>query len=439
MKKVYIKTFGCQMNEHDTEIMLSRLKKTGYEATLKPEEADLVLINTCSVREKSYHKALSEIGRYKVNGNGQKVVLGVTGCVASQEGKKIRQQFPQVDLVIGTDHIKAIDQHVNQLSADRFVVASQFLEDEDSPFPLVGDFVSQSPIKASITIMKGCNHVCSYCIVPSVRGGEVSRDLQEIIQEVQMMVERGVKEVTLLGQNVNSYGRGLKPKIDFAALIQQLSEETDIQRIRFMSPHPTNLSESLIKQYQTNSKLCPHIHLPLQSGSTSVLKKMRRSYTRDVYLRKVSNLREACPDIAMTTDVIVGFPGETEKQFQETLSLIREANFDGGYTFAYSPRAGTEAATWEDDIPSFVKEKRLQTVLALFQEVCLHSYQSRVGGVEKVLIEGESKRGEGQLMGRTLHNRIVNFYSDPKNMGAIMKLKIIKAHANSLTGEDLNG
>jgi tRNA-2-methylthio-N6-dimethylallyladenosine synthase len=439
MKKVYVKTFGCQMNEHDSEIMLSRLKRIGYLATPNPKEADLILVNTCSIRDKAHHKALSEIGRFKKNRNGDRVKLGVTGCVAGQEGKKLREQFPYIDLVLGPDHIKDIDRHVSLLSEDSYVIASHFLDREAEQFPQVGDFISQSSVKAYVTIMKGCDHVCSYCIVPSVRGKEVSRDPDEIVKEVKNLATQGVKEVMLLGQNVNSYGRALMDssasKTDFATLLQRLDEEADIERIRFMSPHPTNLSKELVEQYRTNRSLCPYIHLPVQSGSTAVLKKMRRSYTREVYLKKVEELRAACPDVALTTDVIVGFPEETETQFQESLSLIEEVQFDNIYAFTYSPRPGTEAAAFADDVSPEDKERRHQTLIDRQRDYSLRNYQKRVGVVEDVLVEKLSKKGDGQLTGRTPHNRILNFYSDPDCIGAIIKVRVTEAQPYSLKGE----
>lgn len=435
MKKVYIKTFGCQMNEHDAEIMLSRMRSVGYQRVLTPDEADVVLINTCSVRDKAYQKALSEIGRHRKNDRTHPMILGVTGCVASQEGASIKDRYPHVDLVVGPDHIKDIDKYISELTDDSYVVASHFLDKAADQFPMVGDFIPESSVKAYVTIMKGCNHVCSYCIVPSVRGPEVSRDPEAIIKEINLLVEKGIKEVMLLGQNVNSYGRNFGSTIDFTDLVDRIDKETPVQRLRFASPHPTNLSQNLIELYSTSRSLCPHIHLPLQSGSSEVLKKMRRSYTREVYRKKIDQLRKVRPDVTVTSDIIVGFPGETDAHFEETLAYLKEIQFDNVYAFSYSPRPGTEAAQFHDDVPDTVKEERLQILFNLQRDIAYQKNLTRVGCTEEVLVEGESRKGKGQLTGRTPHNRIVNFYGDPQNRGVIMNVKIKKAHPYSLSGE----
>ena len=340
-----------------------------------------------------------------------------------------------MDLILGPDQAKDIDRYLAQLGGDSFVVASHFLDRAETPFHRVGDFISDSSVKAFVTIMKGCDHVCSYCIVPSVRGHEVSRDPDDIVREINLLAQRGTKEVMLLGQNVNSYGKGLAPHLSFADLVRRLQAATNMSRLRFTSPHPTNLSSALVECYRHAQSLCPHIHLPVQSGSTSMLKKMRRSYTRDVYLRKIAELKMARPDVGVTTDIIVGFPGETEEDFAETMSLLDEVRYDGVYAFAYSPRPGTEAAQWPDDVPHEVKEERLQILLARQKEISYQKNLDRVGQLEAVLVEGPSRQGGGQLTGRTPHNRIVNFYGDSKNIGAIMKIKITQAQAYSLTGE----
>lgn len=349
-KKVYIKTFGCQMNEHDSERMLHHLAKEGYAAMEGPDDADLIIVNTCSVREGAYNKAMSEIGRYR--NRQQHVQIGVTGCVASQEGAAIARRFNFVDFVIGTDHIPQIREAIRyRRHHDGAYVATDFQEISDYHFPDTDIAMHDRMVKAYVTIMKGCDNNCAFCIVPFTRGVEVSRSPIAIVNEIQELETHGVREVTLLGQNVNSYGKRLSDGICFADLLHMIAQRTGIARLRFTSPHPKDLSDRLILEYQQNHALCRHIHLPAQSGSTRVLKRMCRAYTKDTYLRRVDKLRQVAPDVAITTDLIVGFPGETKADFQETLSLMREVQYDASYSFAYSERPGTEASTLEDDVP----------------------------------------------------------------------------------------
>lgn len=434
MKKYFIKTFGCQMNEHDSQKMEALLRQNGYAGASAPEDADLVVINTCSIREKSYHKAVSQIGRMSKDQKGKKPVLAVTGCVVSHDGQAILKKFPQVDMVLGPDHIASLPELVRRADErhERFSRVD-FSDISDYEFPS-SILTEGRPVKAYVTIMKGCDNACSFCIVPFTRGAEVSRSASEIVDEINRLSDQGVREVMLLGQNVNSYGKGFRDGMNFPKLLRLIDEETSIDRIRFTSPHPKDLSPALIEEYVRNAKLCPHMHLPAQSGSNRILKRMRRSYTRSVYLRKVEALRRALHDVAITTDIIVGFPGETEADFDETLSLVREVGYDASYSFTYSPRPGTEASTFADDVPSTVKKDRLGRLQTLQSELSLVKNRERIGRMEEVLVEGESREGQGQLMGRTLHGRVINFDGGPERTGDILKIEVSEVSAYSLKG-----
>lgn len=421
------------MNEHDSQKMEALLRQNGYAGADAAEDADLVVLNTCSIREKSYHKAVSQIGRMKREGEGK--VLAVTGCVVSHDGEKILKKFPQVDMVLGPDHIASLPELARRSEggAGRFSkIDFSDLSDYEFPSQIL---TGRKQVKGYVTIMKGCDNACSFCIVPFTRGAEVSRSASEIVDEINRLSAEGVREVMLLGQNVNSYGKGLTPRTSFARLLRRIDEETSIERLRFTSPHPKDLSPALVEEYARSRKLCPHIHLPVQSGSNRILKRMRRSYTRETYLRRVDALRRTAPDVAITTDIIVGFPGETDADFQETLSLVGEVGYDASYSFAYSPRPGTEAAGFPDDVPPGVKRERAARLQDLQAELSLSKNRSRIGRVEEVLAEGPSLDGCGQLTGRTPHGRIVNFDGGPEIAGVILKIEITGASAYSLKGE----
>ncbi len=436
MKTYYIKTFGCQMNEHDSQKMSALLRLKGYAESADAGSADLIVVNTCSIREKSYHKAVSEIGRIGKKEEfegGKKPVIAVTGCVVSHDGEAILKKFPFVDVVLNPDHIASLPDLAlkSEEEGGRFAKID-FTDISDYEFPT--PILPSSAAKAYVTIMKGCDNTCSFCIVPFTRGGEVSRASGDIIDEIHRLEKQGVREVMLLGQNVNSYGKGLPEKTTFAGLLRRIDEETTIDRIRYTSPHPKDLSRELIAEYGRNGKLCPHIHLPVQSGSDPVLKRMRRSYTRAVYLRKVEALRRTLPDVAITTDLIVGFPGETEADFEQTLSLISEVGYDASYSFSYSPRPKTEAAGFIDDVPDEEKKERLRKVQELQEKISLGKNRERIGRIEEVLVEGPSLEGRDQSMGRTPHGRIVNFNSGGNPAGAILKVEVTDASPYSLKG-----
>lgn len=434
MKTYFIKTFGCQMNEHDSQKMEALLRRSGYAKVSSPSQSDLIVINTCSIRERSYQKAVSHIGQTAKEGDGKKPVVAVTGCVVSHDGEGIMKRFPSVDLVLGPDHIASLPEMIEEVEGKRSRPARvDFKDISDYEFPSQIQ-TGEKQVKTYVTIMKGCDNVCSFCIVPFTRGKEVSREASEIIDEIRSLESTGVREVMLLGQNVNSYGKGLTPKTSFARLLRQVDEETSIDRIRFTSPHPKDLSPALIEEYARNGKLCPHMHLPVQSGSDRVLRRMRRSYTRAAYLKRVDALRKAAPGVAITTDIIVGFPGETEEDFKDTLRLVREVGYDSSYSFSYSPRPQTEAFTMADDVPPEVKKERFARLQALQAELSLAKNRAEIGKTVPVLVEGISFNAGGQMTGRTPHARIVNFDGGQELTGAILNLEITGASPYSLKG-----
>jgi tRNA-2-methylthio-N6-dimethylallyladenosine synthase len=434
-KRVYIETYGCQMNEDDSERMLRLLEGSQYLETHEPREANLILINTCSVREKPEHKVYSALGRFKRLKENQKTIIGVVGCVAQQEGKRLLDRVPYLDMVIGTQAIHLLPELVQTVQNKGQRVCATELDREGkyliAPRPQKG----RGKMKSYVTIMQGCDHFCSFCIVPYVRGRERSRLSQEILEEVKHLAEIGVKEVCLLGQNVNSYGKGKDGELDFPSLLQRIDEIGGIERIRFTTSHPEDLSETLIQSFSELSKLCEHIHLPFQSGSDRILKRMHRGYTRASYLERVDRLREACPSIAITADVIVGFPGEEDKDFGETLDLMAQVRFDDLFSFKYSPRKGTRAAQFEDQVEDNVKQERLSILQSMQKEITLQKHQILEGTTQEILVEGRSKQSDRDVTGRTRSNKIVNFKGDLNLVGSLNPVRIVKAFPHSLRGE----
>ncbi len=434
-KKVYIETYGCQMNEHDTERMLRLLEGISYSETKEEKEADFILINTCSVREKPEHKVYSALGRFKRFKEENGAIIGVAGCVAQQEGERLLDRIPYLDIVIGTHAISMLPQLLQRIEVSgKRVCATSF----DKNGKYLEAILPRGPldkIKSYVTIMQGCDHFCSFCIVPYVRGREQSRPSREIIEEVKYLAEMGVKEVFLLGQNVNGYAKGLKGELSFPGLLCQIDEIDGIERIRFTTSHPRDLSEELIQAYSTLSKLCEHIHLPFQSGSNKILKAMHRGYTRESYLEKIDRLREACPSIALTADVIVGFPGEEEEDFRQTLDLMEKVRFDDLFSFKYSPRKGTQAAQLADKVEDKAKQDRLSILQGIQREMTLQKNQALVGSVEEILVEGQSKQSNRDVTGRTWSNKIVNVEGDLSLVGKLVSVRITKGYAHSLRGE----
>jgi tRNA-2-methylthio-N6-dimethylallyladenosine synthase len=432
-RQFYVKTFGCQMNEHDSEKILEILDPSNYRVTSCIDEADLIFINTCTVREKAEHKAYSLLGRLGGLKRRKKgLLIAVGGCLAQQEGERLLERFPHVDLVLGTHNLHRLPDLLEEVRAPKGRRCETCFYDMAPSMEVVSRRAGK--VRAYVTIMQGCNNFCSYCIVPMVRGPEKSRPMERIISEVQGLAQRGVKEVILLGQNVNSYGSGLGDGTTFPELLRRVDAIDGIERIRFTTSHPRDLSHELIESFHDLPKLCEHIHLPFQSGSNRVLKAMNRSYRRDDYMEKVSRLRVACPTIAITADVLVGFPGESEEDFQDTLDLIEGVQFDGLFSFRYSVRKGTEAAELPHHVPVAVKQERLRCLQQIQKGITLKKNRDLEGKVEPVLVEGRSRKDPHDLTGRTRSNRIVNFPGEAALMGHEVTVRIEKGFANSLRG-----
>jgi len=434
-KRVYIETYGCQMNEHDSERMLRLLESLHYTETKEAHQADLILINTCSVREKPEHKVYSALGRYRKLKEKRGTVIGVAGCVAQQEGERLLNRIPYLDMVIGTHAIPLIPQLLERVEVSGGRVCETGFDREGGYLRTLLPQRPLAKVKSYITIMQGCDHFCSFCIVPYVRGRERSRPSGEILEEIRRLAEMGVKEVFLLGQNVNGYGKGLEREADFPTLLSRINEIEGIERIRFTTSHPADLSDDLIENFTALKKLCEHIHLPFQSGSDRILKAMHRGYTRESYLEKIERLKEVCPSIAITSDAIVGFPGEEEDDFKETLDLMEKVRFDDLFSFKYSPRKGTRAAQLPHQVDEEVKQERLSLLQKIQREITLEKNQALEGRVEEVLVEGVSKQSNREVTGRTRSNKIVNLPGDLSLVGTMVPVKIMEAYPHSLKGE----
>ena len=439
-KKIYIQTYGCQMNQYDSERILQVMARRGYVPTDRMDSADLMLLNTCSVRDKAEQKVYSTLGRWKeYKQDRQGIVIGVGGCVAQQEGANLLKRVLHLDLVFGTHNIHKLPEMVEQVEAERsrlvetaFYRDPAYMEDPDGRTQIHG-------VKAFVTIMQGCNKVCSFCIVPHVRGRELSRPSANVIAEIEALVKKGVIEIMLLGQNVNSYGKLTPGELSFAQLLGRVDAIDGLKRIRFTTSHPQDLSPELTDAFATLQNLCEHLHLPVQSGADTVLARMRRGYTRGEYLERIERLRKRRPEVALSTDIIVGFPGETDAEFDQTLELLKQVQYDEIYSFSYSPRPQTVSAKiFDDDIPNNVKRDRLNTVQTLQREISLNRNRQRIGNLEEILLDGQSKLKNGQMMGRTRGNRIVNVRCPENLRGRLIPIRITGATANSLMGEPLS-
>jgi tRNA-2-methylthio-N6-dimethylallyladenosine synthase len=434
MKQVHISTFGCQMNDRDSELMAQILAEHDYQRTERPEEADLILINSCSIRQKAEEKAYSLLGRLKsLKTRRPDLIIGMGGCVAQQEGERLLERIPHLDLVFGTRWVSRLPGLVKTVEKEGCRLSQTEMEPAVAYQPSSSTFRS-SPIKASVTIMQGCNNYCAYCVVPYVRGPEVSRPSREILQEVQTLVAQGVQEVLLLGQNVNSFDRPGTAGLGFVRLLEQLEEVEGLERIRFTTSHPKDLSPALIRCFGRLSKLCEHIHLPFQSGSDKVLKSMNRRYTRDLYLERIAALRNQCPGIAITADALVGFPGETPADFEQTLELIQSVQFDDLFSFKYSDRPPARAIHFSDKIPEAEKSQRLSELQQIQKKITLDRNQALEGSIQNVLMEGPSKKSDRQWMGRTRTNKIINVALSGIEIGTILSVKIDKGYAHSFKG-----
>ena len=431
-KRYHLTTFGCQMNEHDSERMKGMLESLGYAEADSRGEADLILFNTCSIRENADNRFLAHLGEAKrLKREQPERVVGIGGCWAQSVKQEIFARFPFVDVAFGPGQVHKLAEFLTSES----LTAQGYFEFEG--------FTGRLPAKrardfqAWVQISVGCNMSCSYCVVPSTRGREVSRSPHELIDEVRRLADDGVREVTLLGQNVNSYGRDLarEQRITFAELLRQVDGVEGIDRIRYTSPHPKDMREDVIRAHAELPSLCQHIHLPLQSGSSTILKRMRRTYNRERYMDRVALIREHVPDCSITTDIIVGFPGETEGDFQQTLEVAGQVGFDGAFTFAYSPRRGTEAATLPDQVPHEVKVQRLERLVEVIQRRAHERAQRFVGRTLDVLVEGPSRTDPSRLRGRSSHNKVVNF-DGLASPGEIVHVEITGATSQTLSGHE---
>ena len=432
-KKLYIKTYGCQMNEYDSGKISDLLAESNtVSETSSPDEADIILFNTCSVREKAEEKVFSDLGRIKhLKRKNPNLIVGVGGCVASQEGENIVRRAPYVDIVFGPQTLHRIPSMIRKVQNDR---KSQI----DISFPEIEKFdhlptKSRSSATAFVSIMEGCSKYCSFCVVPYTRGTEFSRSVFDIIPEVRHLVNNGVKEITFLGQNVNAY-YDRKEKLDFASLLELASSINGLERIRYTSSHPREVTSSLIKAYKKLPKLVDQLHLPVQSGSDKILSAMKRGYTALEYKSIIKKLRLSRPSLSLTSDFIVGFPGETDNDFEKTLNLVDEVKFDGSYSFAYSDRPGTPAAQLPNKIDKITKFARLKILQEKLDKYALHHSYEMLGKNENVLIEGLSKRNTKELMGRTQNNRVVNLIGTTNLIGKIIPVLITDVKKHSLRG-----
>ena len=440
-RKLYIKTFGCQMNEYDSAKTAELLGEShGLELTNNPDEADVLLVNTCSVREKAQEKVFSQLGQWRAYKEARPdVVIGVGGCVASQEGSAIQARAPFVDVVYGPQTLQRVPELLTRAEATR---APQI----DVSFPEVEKFDQLPAARAHgptafVSVMEGCSKYCSFCVVPYTRGEEFSRAIDEVLLEVSDLAGQGVREVTFLGQNVNAYRDESVPgeEADLATLIEYASAIEGIGRIRYTTSHPIEVNDTLVDAYREVPKLVSHLHLPVQSGSDRILKQMKRQHTIAEYRDTVARLREARPDLSLSSDFIVGFPGETEADFEATLALIRELNFDSSFSFVYSARPGTPAADLADEVPAEVKKERLARLQAQVSAQAAHFSEAMVGTVQQVLVERPAKKDRSELAGRTENNRVVNFPGPRDYIGQFVPVRITRAMPNSLRGRIESG
>ncbi|MHC1721191.1 MAG: tRNA (N6-isopentenyl adenosine(37)-C2)-methylthiotransferase MiaB [Clostridiaceae bacterium] len=437
-KTFYIETWGCQMNEEDSEKLSGMLKRSGYSKTENKEIADIIIFNTCCVRENAELKVHGNLGilkKYKKE--NPDLVIAVCGCMMQQEGvaEEIIKKFPFVDIIFGTHNSYKFPEYLNRIKQENKSIVEIMDKEEGIVEGIPID--RESNVKAFVTIMYGCNNFCTYCIVPYVRGRERSREPQNIIDEIKELVSRGYKEVTLLGQNVNSYGKGLEPNITFAGLLHMINEIEGLERIRFMTSHPKDLTEDVIEAIASCDKVCEQIHLPVQSGSSRLLKKMNRYYDREKYLELVKEIKEKIPDVAISTDIIVGFPGETEEDFKDTLSIIEVVEFDSAFTFIYSKRKGTPAFDMDEQINDELKHDRFNRLVEVVNTSSRKNNKKYVGKTVEVLVEGYSKNNENNVMGRTRSGKLVNFPGGPDSIGKLVNVKITRANSFSLLGEEI--
>ncbi len=440
VKKVFIKTFGCQMNEYDSDRMMDSLNdKHGMELTKDESEADVILMNTCSVREKAQEKVFHQLGRWrKLKEKNPDIVIGVGGCVASQEGDAIRKRAPYVDMIFGPQTLHRLPEMYDD-------VAKEKKPQVDISFPEMEKFDNLPKPKvdgvtAFVSIMEGCSKYCSFCVVPYTRGEEFSRGFDDVIAEVFALAEQGVREVNLLGQNVNAYRGEMHDgsEADFALLIRYVAQIDGIDRIRYTTSHPLEFTDNLVQVYRDEPKLVSHLHLPVQSGSDSILNAMKRRYTAEEYLKIINKIKAARPGISFSSDFIIGFPGETDQDFEDTMSLIEAVGYDTSFSFIYSPRPGTPASDLVDDVPMDVKKARLARLQKVIIENALKISDDMVGTTQRILVDRAARKGNQQMSGRTENNRVVNFDGPESLIGSFVDVEITEALPNSLRGQLLS-
>lgn len=435
-RKYHLMTFGCQMNERDSELLAGMLHEMEYEPTKELAESDIIILNTCCVRETAENKIWGRIGDLKaLKSKNPELIIGICGCMTQQSetGEKIRRKAPHVDLIFGTHNIHQLPELIQRVKSERKTILDVW-ETE-------GDIIENLPskrvegVKAYVTIMYGCNNFCTYCIVPYVRGRERSRQISDVVKEVSELAEQGYKEVMLLGQNVNSYGKDLEPKTDFANLLLELDNVEGLHRIRYMTSHPRDFTDKLVDVIASSEKVCQHFHLPVQAGGNNVLKKMNRGYTKESYLELVSKIRDRIPAASITTDLIVGFPGETEEDFLDTMDLLERVRFDAAFTFVYNKRSGTPAATMQDQIPDEVKKDRIQRLISLQNRISQENNLAELGKIHEILVEGVKKDDPERIQGRTRTNKLVLVKNDNDLTGEILKVRITETGTWHLDGE----
>lgn len=435
-KKIYIRTYGCQMNLYDSEAMEGLLMEYGFVPSDKESEADVILLNTCSVRDLAEKKVLGKIGLLaKLKRTNPDLVLGICGCMAQNMKQSLFRKFPALDLICGPNDLLSLPEMILQALKGR----KRLMSTENTRWVMSADIPKnrKGNIAAWVTVMKGCNHACTFCIVPKVRGKEISRTAEDILREVKELALKGYKEVTLLGQNINSYGRDLRNSSNFPKLLECINGIGEIHRVRFTTSHPVDIRDGLIDAIARLEKVCEALHFPAQSGSDRILKAMRRGYTQEQYLAKVQEVRDRIPGVAISTDIIVGFPGETDEDFLQTCRLMEEAQFDMAYLFKYSKRSGTPAADMDQQIPEEVKENRHRAILKLQEEISFKKNQNFVGKALEILVEGQDSKNPGKLYGRSRDNRLVFFNGTCEMVGGLFMVMIQRATAFALYGENL--
>lgn len=436
MGKFHISTYGCQMNEEDSEKLSGMLKEIGYKSCKTRGEADIIIFNTCCVRENAENKVIGNLGELKrLKEKKQDLIISICGCMMQQKdmSDNILKKFPFIDIIFGTHNAYKFPEYLNRVKQEGISI-KEIIDTEEGIVEGI-PIDRKSNVKAFVTIMYGCNNFCTYCIVPYVRGRERSRQVIDIKKEVKDLVELGYKEVTLLGQNVNSYGKDLKDNMNFAKLLREINEIDGIERVRFMTSHPKDISMDVIETIKDCDKICEQIHLPVQSGSNRVLKAMNRHYTREDYLNTIKNIKKEIPSIGITTDIIIGFPGETDKEFNETVSLVDEVSYDSAFTFIYSRRKYTPADKMENQISDDIKRLRFNKLIEAVNANAKHNNSLYENKIVEILVEDFSKNNTENLMGRTRNGKLVNFKGDKKLIGSLVNLKITKVKSFSLFGE----